>query len=250
MAEWWRDFFDDAYRFLYGDLLHPVRTEHEVAAVCRLLGVGEGTRLLDLCCGDGRHAVPLRRRGLEVCGVDSSAILLRRASERAARVLPDDDPHPRLVQADARALPLRSGVFDAAICLFNSIGYAGDAGTAAMLGEAARVLRPGAGLLVECDHLARAEAAARPRQERVHTAVRGVPVEVEEWIETGEQHAVFRWDEQGAPRERRLRHRLYDPASLTALLREAGFARVSLYGGYDGRPFSLDAPVLLAQGAR
>ena len=250
MADWWRDFFDDAYRFLYGDLLHPARTEHEVAAVCRLLRVGEGARLLDLCCGDGRHAVPLRRRGLEVCGVDASAVLLRRAEERSARVLPDDAPCPRWLQADARALPLRSGAFDGAICLFNSIGYAGDAGTAALLGEAARVLRPGGGLLVECDHRARAEAAARPRQERVRTAVGDVPVEVETWIEAGEQHAVFRWEERGERRQRWLRHRLYDASSLSLLLRAAGFPAVTLYGGYDGRPFSLDAPLLLAQGAR
>ena len=250
MADWWRDFFDDAYRFLYGDLLHPARTEHEVAAVCRLLGLGEGTRLLDLCCGDGRHAVPLRRRGLEVCGLDASGVLLRRAGERAARVLPDEDPPPRWVQADARAMPLRSGAFDGAICLFNSIGYAGDAGTAALLGEAARVLKPGAGLLVECDHRARAESAARPRQERERALVRGVPVEVERWIEGGEQHAVFRWVEQGARRERALRHRLYDPQSLELLLRAAGLSEVKLYGGYDGRPFSLDAPLLVAQGAR
>jgi SAM-dependent methyltransferase len=250
VADWWRGFFDDAYRFLYGELLDPVRTEREVAGVCALLGLGEGGRLLDLCCGDGRHAVPLRRRGLEVCGVDSSEVLLRRAAERAGRVLQEEDPRPRWVQADARALPLRAGAFDGAICLFNSIGYGGDEGTAALCREAARALRPGGGLLVECDHRARAEAAARPREEREQAVVRGVPVEVERWIDAGVQHAVFRWEEQGERRERWLRHRLYGEAELAALLEGAGFGAVRLFGGYDGRPFSLDAPLLVAQGTR
>jgi ubiquinone/menaquinone biosynthesis C-methylase UbiE len=250
VADWWRGFFDDAYRFLYGDLLHPVRTEREVAAVCKLLGLGEGARLLDLCCGDGRHSVPLRRRGLEVCGVDSSEVLLRRAAERAARVLQGGDPHPRWIHADARALPLPSASFDGAVCLFNSIGYGTDDDTAAMFREAARVLRSGKGFLVECDHRARAEAAQVPREERELAVVRGVPVEVERWIDDGVQHAIFRWDEQGERRERRLRHRLYGAEEIESLLKAAGFSQVQSFGGYDGRPFSLDAPVLVAQGTR
>ena len=248
---WWRGFFDDAYRFLYGDLLGPVRTEREVAAVWSLLGLREGQRLLDLCCGDGRHAVPLRRRGLEVCGVDASAVLLRRGAERAARVLPDEGPLPRWVQADARALPLKASSCDGAICLFNSIGYAGDEGTQALLHEAARALRPGARLLVECDPRERAEAAApEGGRERVHAVVGGVVVEVERWLEAGWQHAVFRWDEQGARRERVLHHRLHDRAQLGAWMEAAGLREVRFLGGYDGREFTAGSPVLLALATR
>ena len=258
---WWRGFFDDAYRFLYGDLLGPVRTEREVAAVWSLLGLREGQRLLDLCCGDGRHAVPLRRRGLEVCGVDASAVLLRRGAERAARVLPDESPRPAFVQADARALPLRAGAFDGGICLFNSIGYAGDEGTQSLLREAARALRPGARLLVECDPRERAEDAAQQKEpesgparrawrETERAVVRGVPVEVERWREDGWQHAVFRWEEQGVRRERALHHRLHDRALLGAWLEAAGLREVRFLGGYDGRDFTAGSPVLLALGTR
>ncbi len=248
---WWRGFFDDAYRFLYDDLLGPVRTEREVAAVWSLLGLREGQRLLDLCCGDGRHAVPLRRRGLEVCGVDASAVLLQRGAERAARVLPEEGPFPAFVQGDARALPVKTGVFDGAICLFNSIGYAGDEGTQALLREAGRALRPGALLLVECDPRERAEAAARGgARETERAAVRGVPVEVERWLEDGWQHAVFRWEEQGARRERALHHRLHDRALLKAWMEAAGLREVRFLGGYDGRAFTAGSPVLLALAAR
>jgi SAM-dependent methyltransferase len=248
---WWRGFFDDAYRFLYGDLLGPVRTEREVAAVWRLLGLREGERLLDLCCGDGRHAVPLQRRGLSVWGVDASAVLLQRGAERAARVLPDDAPLPFFVQADARALPLKDGAFDGAICLFNSIGYAGDEGTQALLRGAARALRPGAHFLVECDPRERAEAGAQGAQRETERAlVRGVPVEVERWIEDGWQHAVFRWEEQGVRRERALHHRLHDRALLGAWMEAAGLREVRFLGGYEGSGFTAGSPVLLALGTR
>lgn len=249
---WWHGFFDDAYRFLYGDLLGPVRTEREVAAVWGLLDLSEGQRVLDLCCGDGRHAVPLRRRGLEVCGVDASAILLRRGAERAERVLPGEHPLPRWVRADARALPLKAASCDGVICLFNSIGYAGDEGTRALLAEAARVLRPGGRLLLECDPRERAEAALASggAHQTERTVVRGVAVEIERWLEAGWLHARFRWAEQGERRERTLHHRLHDRLQLGSWLEGAGLREVRFLGGYDGQEFGRAAPLLLVLGTR
>jgi hypothetical protein len=118
------------------------------------------------------------------------------------------------------------------------------------LAEASRALRPGARLLVECDPRERAEAAAGAGRQRERAVVRGVPVEVERWLEAGWQHAVFRWDEQGAPRERALHHRLHDRAQLGGWLEAAGLRAVRFLGGYDGRPFDAQAPVLLALGER
>jgi SAM-dependent methyltransferase len=256
---WWRGFFDDAYRFLYGELLGPARTGREVAALSTLLGLREGTRVLDLCCGDGRHCVPLARRGCRVTGLDASAVLLQSARERcwaatpspagpwAERVLPGNHPGPALVLGDARALPLRGASFDAAICLFNSIGYAGDEGTRALFNEAARVLRPGGRLLVECDPLERALASSGGEGVRTREAaqVRGVPVEIERWIEAGWQRAVFRWEEEGVRRERSLQHRLHPSGLLRGWLEAAGLARVLLFGGWDGRPFEAGCANLL-----
>lgn len=42
----------------------------EVEKVVSLLGIGRGTRILDLCCGVGRHSLELARRGFHVTGVD------------------------------------------------------------------------------------------------------------------------------------------------------------------------------------
>ena len=66
---WWHSFFDDDALWLYGPTLDAERTEREVAGVVRLLRVREGSRLADLGCGAGRHALALARRGLKVSGV-------------------------------------------------------------------------------------------------------------------------------------------------------------------------------------
>lgn len=82
-------------------------TENEVAFLCDELGLGVGSRLLDVGCGPGRHVRALRERGVEAVGIDISAAFVRLAIENGLPV----------AQADARALPVANGSFDAAISL-------------------------------------------------------------------------------------------------------------------------------------
>ena len=46
------------------------RARGEIEAVVGFLGVDPGARILDLCCGPGRQALELARRGFRVTGVD------------------------------------------------------------------------------------------------------------------------------------------------------------------------------------
>ena len=52
---WYRGFFDDDYLRVFGPVLPEERTAAEVNGVVGQLGVAPGARLLDLCCGPGRH---------------------------------------------------------------------------------------------------------------------------------------------------------------------------------------------------
>ncbi|MCG8467493.1 MAG: methyltransferase domain-containing protein, partial [Gemmatimonadetes bacterium] len=135
-AEWFRDWFGDAYLELY-----PHRDEEEAAAGVELFrretGLTGSERVLDLACGAGRHLERLRRSGLEATGLDLSAALLEEA-----RVRPGVDG--RLVRADMRALPFADGAFGGLVNFFTSFGYfMTPAEDAAVLDEVRRVLRPG-----------------------------------------------------------------------------------------------------------
>jgi SAM-dependent methyltransferase len=243
VSAWDEEFFDEEYPVLYAPALDPVRTEREVAAAVSILDVREGSRLLDLCCGTGRHAIPLQRRGIRVTGLDLSRALLRLAQGRSDRV----GSFPALVRGDARALPLRSGAFAAAICLFNSIGYGPDEEALAALREARRCAPA---LLLETVH----------RDDHVRTTAPqgtwewtdrpdGVRVLVERWIDAvdGYSHAIFRMQRKGqGDVVKEFRHRLYTATELVALLRAAGWERIECFGDYDRRPFAIDSPVFLA----
>jgi SAM-dependent methyltransferase len=95
-------------------------------------GAGPGTRLLDIACGPGIVAAAALRRGCSVVGVDFSSQMVSEARRR----LPGATFH----EADAEALPLPDGGFDAAVCNFglHHFPYPQRA-----LREAVRMLRPG-----------------------------------------------------------------------------------------------------------
>jgi SAM-dependent methyltransferase len=94
------------------------------------LGVGPGTRLLDIACGSGYAANLAAGRGAVVSGLDASQALIAIARART--------PEADFRIGDMFALPFEDGSFDVATS-FNGIWK----GCEQALIEARRVLRPG-----------------------------------------------------------------------------------------------------------
>jgi SAM-dependent methyltransferase len=107
--------------------------EANAAEIAALLGPGGGL-CLDLGCGTGQYLDAIRSTGRSVVGLDYSADQLRLASARGAVA----------VRADAAMVPFADDVFATVVILWLSTDV-DDFG--AVLGEAARVLRPGGRLL-------------------------------------------------------------------------------------------------------
>ncbi|MEZ5558866.1 MAG: class I SAM-dependent methyltransferase [Pseudomonadales bacterium] len=104
-----------------------------------------GDRVLDLGCGEGRHAITAYLEApVQVLGIDLSAPDLATAVERAAQFLRhDDDRQLSWIRASGLQLPFADASFDKVICaevLEHVPDYPG------VLKEIRRVLKPG-GLL-------------------------------------------------------------------------------------------------------
>ncbi|MER7406709.1 class I SAM-dependent methyltransferase [Streptomyces sp. NPDC000070] len=97
--------------------------------------------LLDVACGTGSHLEHLATSFEEVCGLDLSTDMLRRARERL--------PELPFEQGDMRAFRL-GRTFDAITCMFSSVGYLDTvADLDATLATFARHLAPGGVVVIE-----------------------------------------------------------------------------------------------------
>jgi D-alanine-D-alanine ligase len=120
-SDWWRTLFNSLYLETDGDVVENDRnTEQEIDLLVRSAGLEPNDRILDLCCGQGRHALELARRGFkQVTGVDRSRYLVRLARKRARqRGLPVS-----FHEGDARKFRLPESSFHCVCILGNSFGY-------------------------------------------------------------------------------------------------------------------------------
>ena len=141
--EWWESYFDAHYLLEYEPLFTLERDRSEAARVIDLLGLPAGSRVLDVPCGQGRHAHLLAEAGFNVDGLDYSEHLLKIARKRGT------GPHLRYTRGDMRRMTSRwSARFDAVLNLFTSFGFFTDpSDDAKVIAEFARVLKPG-GILI------------------------------------------------------------------------------------------------------
>ncbi|MHC4817406.1 MAG: class I SAM-dependent methyltransferase, partial [Planctomycetota bacterium] len=76
--------YETAFRKEYLDLYYQRSQEAaqgEAEFAARALGLPEGTRVLDVACGAGRHARVLEKLGHRVVGIDLSRDLLAEARD-------------------------------------------------------------------------------------------------------------------------------------------------------------------------
>ena len=120
----------------------------DTALIWRLLELQAGTEVLDLCCGHGPLANRLAQRGCRVTGLDSSPVFLARARADAAAI----GVHVDYVDGDMRDLPW-SDRFDCVVNWSIAFGYFGDDANRLVLGEVARVLRPGGRMVMDLNNM-------------------------------------------------------------------------------------------------
>jgi SAM-dependent methyltransferase len=216
---------------------------HELEQLIELLQVPRDARILDLCCGTGRHSLELARRGYQVTGVDWTRSYLDRARAQAAA----ENLEVKFLQCDARSMGMREQ-FDCAINMFTSFGYFdSDQDNLRVLACVRDALTPGGRLLIETEGK---EVMARDFCERQWWWHEDGTIGLQERKVSGEWDRMeTRWiliRDRQVVWDGMVRSHIYSAAEMRSLIEKAGFSRVTCYGSLDGAPYDQRATGLIA----
>ncbi len=238
---WFETFFDGLALDMWRGAMTPEQTAREADFLARHLELSPGMSVLDVPCGNGRHAIELARRGVRMTGVDLSAGFLDEARRKA--------PDLEWVQSDMRKLPW-AGRFDAAYCWGNSFGYFDHDNCRRFLEAIATVLRPGGRFLLESGavsesilpalqperklrigdldfHSRNSYDAAESRMDITYTFTRGDRQEVK---------PIHQW--------------VHSAGEIRRMLRCSGLEPVAAFGDLDGARHVLGSPRFLVVAQR
>jgi len=234
------DFFRDGSPYLVHPQLTAERTAMEIDFVLSKIDIPPGGRVLDVGCGPGRHSIELAQRGYRVVGIDPSEAMIEAARARAgmAGVSPD------FQQADGESIVSLEG-FDAAICLFTSLGQINEGkDNSQLVQRVAEALHPGGYFFVEVpqrdwvvDHL---KSDDRFGEGKNYTEVTrsfdpsaNIVTEIFKVVSPEKTHTYI------------LRYRIYDFTEVRQIVEQAKFTIISTYGGYNEDPLQAHDPIMV-----
>lgn len=229
-ADWWAKIFDRFYLKTDGDVVDDIDvTKAEVDLILQLLKPNFEDRILDLCCGHGRHSLELARRGFKnLDGLDKSHYLIHKAKARAKK----ENLPVRFREGNALRLPYAADSFNLVLIMGNSFGYfESQAQDLEVLKEVFRVLKPWGRVLIDVADGAYLREHFQPRSwewiDNKHFVCRERSLSVD-----GTRlicREIITHTEKGVIADRFYAERLYDRDSLTTILKAAGFSDVTFH---------------------
>lgn len=223
--DWWKTIFDELYLVTDARSIDDREaTRREVDSLLDLVDIAPGEPVLDLCGGQGRHALELARRNLgPVTVLDYSLALLEHARNNGCGNLDS----VRLCRGDSRRVGFGDQTFSHVLILGSSFGYfEEETENRAILDEAYRVLTPGGTITLELPNreyaLANLAVATWHEANEDIVVCRGRTI-LDPGIAARE---IILSRSRGLLRENRYFMRLFRPDEIEALLEQVGFSGV------------------------
>jgi SAM-dependent methyltransferase len=212
-----------------------------------------GSRVLDLACGTGGHALALAEQGFRLVGVDLDEAMIREAELKAGGAAGVEFRVMDMLEIGRRLEPGFSLVF----CIGNSIVHLEDEGRIArVLAAAHGLLEPGGALVVQIIHYDRILAEGITALPTLRDEARGLEFVRNYDYDPASRRAQFRTvlsvrDGGGVRRiDNSVPLWILHREALERLALQAGFGNLACFGGFDGRPLSPESLPLILEGRR
>ena len=206
-------------------------TEREGRFIHSSLSLQSGSRVLDLACGFGRHAVVLTQRNLEIVGLDLSMALLQRALQEAQR----RNLSIKFVHGDMRSMNFNA-IFDGCYLWQSSFGFFDDATNFKVLKDIARALKPGGRFLLDVmnrDYVVTEMPSRCWWEGRECIFLEEVDFDFSKSVLHTKRSFIY--EDGSPPLEQNSFVRLYNLHEIAHLVKSAGFHIVEVSGGLSMR---------------
>lgn len=233
-TDWWARWFNTTYSEVYSHR-DERSAQAEVRFAIERLCLEPSHRILDLCCGNGRHSRAFWMSGFkQTVGVDYSWALLGQAKNRFQC--------SALIRGDMRELPIPDHSLDAVVMFFTSFGYfATEVEDRRVIEELARVLKPQGAYLIDYLNASYIRANLVPRSRR-QVGNRRIFEERSLSRDGNRVEKTIVIEANGEEQCYRESVRLYEREAMIALLGSVGIAPLTIYGDFTGAPWALDRP--------
>jgi SAM-dependent methyltransferase len=238
-TNWYENWFGNEYLTVYAH-----RDEDEAQQLVQLvltyINLDSNSKILDLCCGQGRHARLFAQEGFEVYGFDLSRKLLQ-----VAKYKNDKSEKTFFVQADMRFLPVAHS-FDLLLNLFTSFGYfQSDEENITVFKQFRQALRKGGFFVFDYFNSSYVmENLERYQSEKIGD----LKVEQERYIEDSRVEKIIRLDRQGKKSTFFESVKLYKPDQILKMMEETSLEVSFIFGDYQGSPFTQDSERIIIIG--
>lgn len=239
---WYQNFFGEDYQRIYSPFLPPERTAQEVEGIIALLNLPVGSKILDLCCGYGRHTIPLAQHGYQLTGQDLSNVFLQQAQVESDT----QGVQACWLHSDMKNIPFENE-FDAVINIFTSFGYLeNEDEDLHVLQQVYKALQPGGLFILETVHQPRIIHAIAPHG--ITRYKNGLIVLEERSIDllTSRHNVkITMIYPDGKRTEHRQSMRIYTLTELVRMLDSVGLQLQAYYGGLDRSPLTMTSRLVV-----
>ena len=226
---WYKDWFGNEYLSVYAH-----RDEDEARELIKLIfayvNIDKNAKILDLCCGQGRHAYILSQEGYEVYGIDLSKTLLQ-----VAKYKNNQSMNTFFIQADMRKLPAVNS-FNLLLNLFTSFGYfEEDEENKTVFKQFHQVLKSGGYFVFDYFNTPYIQA----NLERYHSEQIGdLIVEQERFIEGSRVQKIIRLNRNGKKSTFYESVKMYEKVKILEMMKETHLNVRYIFGDYAGSSLS------------
>lgn len=232
---WFETFFEGLALEMWRRAMTPEQTAREAAFLAERLRLQPGMAVLDVPCGNGRHALELARRGMAVTGVDLSAGFL--ADARAA------NPTVEWVRGDMRALPWKQR-FDAAYCWGNSFSYFDRGECLRFVRSVAGALKPGGRFALESGAVAESLLPVLAPERNLQLG--DLTFHSANTYDAMDGRLAYTFTRGGEQEVKHAHQWVLGASEICRMLRQAGFETIEFLGDLEGTPYALRSPRLIA----